>query len=104
MVASLQWGSTQPRYVAYCIEHGATNADEMLARDRITYPGGCMAGYIVWISRKWSVWEAANSRTSNDYKTRGDHVSFNHWLAADVTVPEKPAPASPSLSFGGSDQ
>ena len=98
MAASSQWGSTQPRYVAYCVEHGATSADEMLARDRIAYPGGCMAGYIVWISRKWSVWDAANGRGPNDYKTRGDHADFNDWLAADVAVPENFVLASPLSS------
>jgi len=37
----------QPRYAAYCIENGRTPA-EQLAHDEVEYPGGKMAGFLVW--------------------------------------------------------
>lgn len=41
----------QPRYAAYCIENGRTPA-EQLAHDEKEYPGGKMAGFLVWSSRR----------------------------------------------------
>ena len=41
--------SGNPNYVAYARAHGKTS-DEMLARDKEMYPGGCMVGFILWIS------------------------------------------------------
>ncbi|WP_156612446.1 hypothetical protein [Paramagnetospirillum marisnigri] len=40
----------QPRYLAYCAEHGMT-PEEMMAHDLIRFPGGKMAGFLIW-SRK----------------------------------------------------
>ena len=41
----------QPRYAAYCIENGRTPV-EQLAHDEKEYPGGKMAGFLIWSSRK----------------------------------------------------
>jgi len=40
-----------PRYLEYATERGLT-PDEALAADRIRWPGGCMAGFIIWCSEK----------------------------------------------------
>ncbi len=40
-----------PKYVAYAAEAGRTPEAQM-AHDKIHYPGGCMAGFIVWVSSK----------------------------------------------------
>lgn len=40
-----------PRFVAYAASKGLTPEDA-LARDKKRYPGGCMCGFILWISRK----------------------------------------------------
>ena len=40
----------QPRYLAYCAAHGMT-PDEMMAHDRIRFPGGKMAGFLIWSRR-----------------------------------------------------
>lgn len=40
-----------PRFVAYAKAHGKT-ADEMLEHDREAWPGGCMCGFILWMSEK----------------------------------------------------
>jgi len=40
-----------PRYAAYARAHGMTR-DDMMAHDRQKYPGGCMCGFVVWISEQ----------------------------------------------------
>lgn len=40
-----------PKYVAYAAEAGRT-PEEQLAHDKAHYPGGCMAGFIVWVSSR----------------------------------------------------
>lgn len=46
-----------PRYLAYCVAHGRT-PEEMLAHDAERFPGGKMAGFIVWISRQVREWRS----------------------------------------------
>lgn len=41
----------QPRYAEYCIENGRTPS-EQLAHDGKEYPGGKMAGFLAWSSRR----------------------------------------------------
>jgi hypothetical protein len=72
-LAPSPWAGTQSRYVAYCLAHGATSPEEMLARDTEQYPGGCMTGYILWISWKWREWPGA----------AWDHEGFDAWLAPE---------------------
>lgn len=40
-----------PLYRKYCSENGMTPA-EMLAHDKSKYPGGFMAGFIIWVTRR----------------------------------------------------
>jgi len=39
-----------PRYLIYCQKHEKTS-DEMLAFDHKRFPGGVMAGFIMWINK-----------------------------------------------------
>lgn len=39
-----------PRYIAYAKTHGRT-PKKQLEYDREQYPGGCMCGFILWISK-----------------------------------------------------
>lgn len=77
------FANTLPRYAAYCRVHGATSRDEMLARDRIEWPGGRMCGYILWIRQQQRAFAAqagigsAWDRAWDD----ADHVNFDRWLA-----------------------
>ena len=41
-----------PRYVCYARAHNRTPA-EQLAQDKLDWPGGCMAGFMLWMSARW---------------------------------------------------
>ena len=47
-----------PRYLAYAKAHGKTPAG-MLASDTERWPGGKMAGFILWVGARWAEWCAA---------------------------------------------
>lgn len=40
-----------PIYLAYATAHGRT-PEAQLEADRVTYPGGNMTGFILWVSRR----------------------------------------------------
>ena len=80
----------QRRYVAYCLEHGAASADEMLERDRKAWPGGAMCGFTLWISARWREWRALNKRHANDILSQQDHDAFDAWLV-ERALPQKSA-------------
>lgn len=47
MTEQKEWNS---RYLAYCKAHGEQDPEVMLQKDRVRWPGGYMAGYIIWNS------------------------------------------------------
>lgn len=73
-----------PRYVAYAVAHGQRNPEQMLADDWVTYPGGCMAGFMIWIDDRWDEFAAGNGwvRTSSGSRdhcmSEQDHADFDH--------------------------
>jgi hypothetical protein len=67
-----------PRYIAYAAAHGET-PDGMLEADRLSWPGGSMAGFTIWIDGKWREWCALNFR-SRSALTEADHAAFDEWL------------------------
>lgn len=76
----------QPRYVAYCLAHGRTPA-AMLEHDRAAWPGGCMAGFIVWIGGRWRAWKAETNWRGSSL-SQADHDAFDAWLAAQPASAE----------------
>lgn len=44
--------SYNPRYEIYARAHGESSTS-MLVLDRERWPGGCMAGFQIWISEHW---------------------------------------------------
>ncbi len=75
------------RYFVYCAALGRS-PDEQLAYDREAYPGGSMAGYICWISRRVEEWRAANPQHRGPLPD-----AFADWLAAWSDPPAIPPAA-----------
>lgn len=73
-----------PRYVAYARAHGNT-PEYQSALDRERYPGGRMAGYLVWVSANWREWHADTGRGPLPL-TAADHAEFDAWLLARAEV------------------
>ncbi len=78
--ASPRWRNVQPRYVAYCITLGAGSAEEMIARDAVAYPGGKMAGFMVWIDASWRNWDKERGVKPGSSRSASDHTEFTAWL------------------------
>lgn len=75
-------------YVAYGRAHGRT-PEAQLAHDTDAFPGGRMAGYLVWIRERWQEWRAAKGyRLDRDILSEQDHADFGAWLATRVSESE----------------
>lgn len=78
-----------PRYRVYARRHGKT-PEEMLAHDEHAWPGGRMAGFMLWISQQWTAWAKLKGMTrtasgSNDTPiSEAMHEEFTGWLEADL--------------------
>ena len=66
-----------PRYLKYCQAHNM-NPAEMGKHDQMLYPGGCMAGFILWIQAKWGEWRRMNNYYGPALAVH--HESFDAWL------------------------
>lgn len=79
MITVTEWN---PRYVLYAKEHGKEPA-EMVAYDAERYPGGKMAGFMVWISERWTEFDAffGCKPGCEDSRTDQRMKEFDDWLA-----------------------
>lgn len=68
-----QWN---PRYVAYAKAHGRT-PEEMRAHDEEAWPGGRMAGFILWMNEQWERWRREHQRGTYDPLSDEDHADFD---------------------------
>lgn len=85
-----------PRYLAYCLSQGEHDPDAMLKRDEEAYPGGKMAGFMLFISESWMGWRALTGYRG--FLGQDQYDAFDAWLqdrvwrdalaAVDVTFPE----------------
>lgn len=69
------------RYVAYATSQGF-DPDTMMAVDERLWPGGKMAGYILWMHERWAAWRTENGRRERDVLSREDHASFDAFIGA----------------------
>ena len=70
-----------PRYLEYCKAHGKT-FDNMLKADRIKYPGGCMCGFILWMSEKWYNFDTRHPEFKPYVRTKEEQSVFDEELKA----------------------
>lgn len=72
----------QPRYIAYAAANNMTPS-AMLSHDKDRFKGGCMAGFMIWITEKSREYQDAspesfigksliNHEGFTDFITRGD--------------------------------
>lgn len=91
VTATREWTT---RYVTYAAAHGET-PESMGVRDRARYPGGHMAGYIVWHSERLRAFIAAHPASAHPSYylghslTTAGHFVFDAWLEA-TTAPGLP--------------
>mgnify|MGYP001595777524 CR=1 FL=1 len=69
-----------PRYGAYAAAHGLA-PDEMLREDAAKFPGGRMAGYLVWMNARWQEWRALHGIKPNAFLSTLEHDDFDAWIA-----------------------
>lgn len=70
------------RYIAYATAHGMT-PEAMLENDREKWPGGCMAGYILWINKAWEDFTRLQGFRHREEVLLGlddPHRKFDAWL------------------------
>lgn len=70
-----------PHYVAYAHAHGRTPA-AMLAHDRDAWPGGRMAGFMVWMSERRREWLALRRWERDAILDEEDERAYDAWLLA----------------------
>lgn len=83
--------SWNPRYLEYCRAHGEASPERMLEKDRARWPGGCMAGFSIWIQAMWKEWyrtlgpcdgrNQACRIVGHAERLHQDHAAFDAWLA-----------------------
>lgn len=74
-----RWNS---RYVAYAKAHGRS-PEAMLEHDEEQWPGGKMAGFILWIRERWAEWRKLFGPPPGPWEwhpMEADHKHFDEWL------------------------
>lgn len=72
----------QPRYAAYCALNGGLSPEITMRRDQEKYPGGVMAGFILWVNEMWREWEETFGKV--EVKGQEHHDHFDAWLQDKV--------------------
>lgn len=68
------------RYVAYATSQGRSPAIQ-LAHDAASWPGGRMAGYVIWIGTELRSWKTLRGLRHDDHMTDADQDAFDAWLS-----------------------
>lgn len=72
-----------PRFLAYCAEHGHSGDPEgMLAYDTARWPGDKMTGFTLWLSARWGEFLRANQDINPAYLLDDEWKRFDAWLQA----------------------
>jgi hypothetical protein len=68
-----------PNYLAYCKSNGKTLEEQKESDDK-EFPGGCMIGFTLWISKKKREFYTLNSNAFYDEHTIGDIGAWESFL------------------------
>ncbi len=66
-------------YLAYAKAHNKA-PDEMLVHDKAAWPGGCMAGFILWVRQKKKEFFVAHPEAFMDRDAIRDFAAWNQFL------------------------
>lgn len=105
-----------PRFLAYCLAHGFDDPGAMVEHEREAWPGGLMAGFVIWMSKRWREWDVGQrGRTigpaHSQYpvcRSDAEHAAFDWWLLfsarafrdADWDAAERLEKVAPFGAFG----
>ena len=70
---------SNPRYAAYAQAHGKT-PDEMMKHDVVEWSGGCMCGFILWISKQKQAFFIAHPEAFLDRYTIRNQQAWTEFL------------------------
>lgn len=79
----MRTGQWNPRYVAYARAHHVDVPAEMLRRDQVAWPGGCMTGFILWLNERWREWDklvGIRDPYQRELELHDAHEWFDLWL------------------------
>lgn len=83
-----------PRYVRYCYAHGFRDPVLMLDHDCVRWPGGQMAGFLLWMMDRWAEWHQRTGwPRSGPPPGPEEHADFDRGLAAQFPEPAATVPA-----------
>jgi hypothetical protein len=68
-----------PRYVQYALAHRKT-PEQMIEADKERWPGGHMAGFMIWISQRKSEFYEAHPEAFLDRYRISDHKAWDDWI------------------------
>jgi hypothetical protein len=71
------WNS---RYLQYARWQGTPDPAAMMRRDEGCFPGGRMAGFILWIDGRWEQWKASKQLPRDAPLAQTHHAEFDSWL------------------------
>lgn len=75
--------TVQPLYAAYAAAHGFT-PDEQRAHDEAHWPGGRMAGFLLWMGEQWAAFDAEHGYRPNRTRPPEEIAAFSAWLEAEA--------------------
>lgn len=68
-----------PRYSHYCASNHNIESAQLII-DKQVYPGGCMCGFIIWISEHWREFKLLINYPPNTFISESTHIEFDNWL------------------------
>ena len=70
-----------PYFVAYCKSQGR-EPEAQLTHDTTRWPGGKMAGFMLWIREAWTTWSKETNEVKHGSWSTDQTQAFTSWLAA----------------------